>query len=230
MPLLSDVFSTITGSLPVIKISKWDVQLLNEPRKIEKSDNFLSSLINTAKYTVRLVQDTISGFFQNTDENYQTIAEFDSFISFQGSHNSQIVKNAIEQGSFRSVNKIKQPDTIIVELAKGGYRSGVEAVLSKLRKYEGSTRICRIVTPFGNLKNLNIVKLDYSYTQDSGANLLVARLTLQEIIGGSVDQAKYKLGTVSSPDKTNTSDTGQKAVEKKDWIDKLDDLSKEVLG
>lgn len=224
MPILSDVFSTITSSLPVIKISKWDVQILNEPVKIEKSDNFLSSLINTAKYAIRLVQDTVSGFFQNTKENYQTIAEFDSFISFQGSHDSQIVKNVIENGSFRSVNKIKSPDTVVVELAKGGYRSGIESVLSKLRQYEGSTKLCRIITPFGILKNLNIVKLEYSYTQGTGSNLLVAKITLQEIIGGSVKPAQYSLGIVNTPDKTNTTDTGQKALERGGFHGILDKL------
>lgn len=224
MPILSDVFSTITSSLPVIKISKWDVQILNEPMKIEKSDNYLSSLINTAKYAIRLVQNTVSNFFQNTKENYQTIAEFDSFISFQGSHDSQIVKNAIEQGSFRSVNKIKSPNLVIVELAKGGYRSGIEEVLSKLRQFEGSTKLCRVITPFGILKNLNITKLEYSYTQDGGSNLLIAKLTMQEIIGGSVKQAKYSLGTVSTPDKTNTTDTGQKVVERSGLHGILDKL------
>ena len=223
MTLQSDVFSTITTSLPTIKISKWDVQILNEPKKVEKPDNFLSSIINVAKKTIRLVQDTVSNFFQNTDGSYSSIAEFDSFVSFQGNHSSQIVKNAIENGSFRSVNKIKSPNEIVIELAKGGYRSGVEDVLNRLKEYEGSTTLCRVVTPFGILKNLNITKLEYNYTRDSGSNLLIARITLQEIIGGSIQQAKYRLGVVSSPDKTDIVNGGKKAVEQKDWIDKVRD-------
>lgn len=229
MSLLTDVFSTITSSLPTIKISKWDIQVLNEPKRVEKSDNFLSSIINTAKNVIRLVQDTVAGFFQETKGNYRTIAEFDSFVSFQGNHSSQIVKNAIENGSFRSVNKIKSPNKVVIELAKGGYRSGIEEVLSQLKTYEGSTSLCRIVTPFGILENLNIIQLEYSYKRESGSNLLIAKITLQEIVSGSVAPAKYKLGTVSSPDKTNTTNGGKKAAEQKDWIDKARDWGRENL-
>lgn len=212
MSLLSQVFSTITSSLPTLKISKWDIQVQRKPQRVEESDSFLGGIINMAKNAIRLVQDTVSGFFQQTGELYTTIADFDSFISFQGSHDSQIVKNVIENGSFRSVNKIKSPDQVVIELAKGGYRSGIEEVLSKLRKYEGSTYLCRIITPFGILENLNIIKLEYSYTRDNGSNLLIAKITLQEIVGGSVKPAGYTLGMVNTPDKADTQNTGNKAL------------------
>ena len=61
------------------------------------------------------------------------------------------------------------------------------------------------------------------YIIGAGSNLLIARITLQEIIGGSIQQAKYRLGVVSSPDKTDIVNGGKKAVEQKDWIDKARD-------
>ena len=213
LTFLSDAFSTITSSLPVIKISKWDVQVSKKNKQEKQPDNVISSFISKAKSGVKFVKDSIAGIFQDVGSDYESIAEFDSFISFNGTHESQVVKNAVENGSFRSVNKIRNPDTIIVELAKGGYRSGIEAVLNSLKKYQGSTTLCRVLTPFGVIENLNLVKLEYSYTRDNGSNLLVAKLHFQEIIGGTVKVAKYSPGTVKLATDTNTQNGGNKAAQ-----------------
>lgn len=209
--MLSDVFATITSALPTIKISKWDVQVLKEQKLKQKSDGFISAVRNTVKNAINWVQDTVAGLFQNIDNSYTSICDFDSFISFNGSHDTQVVQNAVEQGSFRSVNKIKKPNTCIVELAKGGYRSDIENVLSNLKKYQGSTKTFRVMTPFGNMDNLNLIKLEYQYTRDNGSNLLIAKLTFQEIVYGSVT-GKYENIKVNTPDKTNTENTGNKAL------------------
>lgn len=211
LTFLSDAFSTITSSLPAIKISKWDVQILKESAQKRKSDNFISSAISAMKSGIRSMQDTITSIFQETGSDYESIAEFDSFVSFNGTHDSQVVKNSVENGSFRSVNKIRNPDTIVVELAKGGYRSGIEAVLNSLKKYQGSTTLCRVLTPFGTINNLNLVKLEYSYTRDNGSNLLVAKLHFQEIIGGTVKRAKNELGNVRLVGDTDTKEAGRLA-------------------
>lgn len=213
LTFLSDAFSTITSNLPTIKISKWDVQVSKKATQQKQPDNIISSIISTAKTSIRSAQDAIASLFQETGSDYETIAEFDSFVSFNGTHESQIVKNAVENGSFRSVNKIRNPDTIIVELAKGGYRSGIEAVLTSLKKYQGSTTLCRVLTPFGTINNLNLVKLEYSYTRDNGSNLLVAKLHFQEIIGGTVGAPKYSKGKVKLAPDTNTQNGGNKALQ-----------------
>lgn len=210
LTFLSDAFSTITSSLPTIKISKWDVQVLKESAQKKQSDNAISSAISFMKKGIKSIQDTVSGIFQETGSDYESIAEFDSFISFNGSHDSQVVKNAVENGSFRSVNKIRNPDTIVIELAKGGYRSGIEAVLNALKKYQGGTSLCRVLTPFGVINNLNLVKLEYSYTRDNGSNLLVAKLHFQEIIGGRISQPEKKPKFVSYLD---TESTGRKGLQ-----------------
>lgn len=211
LTFLEDAFSTITSSLPTIKISKWDVQVSKASLKKQQPDNVISSFISIAKSGIRGIQNAIAGVFQQTGSDYESIAEFDSFISFNGTHESQVVKNAVENGSFRSVNKIRNPDTIIVELAKGGYRSGIEAVLNSLKKYQGSTALCRVLTPFGTINNLNLVKLEYSYTRDNGSNLLIAKLHFQEIIGGTVKTSKASLGNVKSVGDTDTKDGGRVA-------------------
>lgn len=212
---LESVFSTITTSLPAIKISSWKVKVYEEKKLVVKEDNFIKSVINSAKNIISYTQDIISDIFQESNPNYKEIADFDSFISLNGNHSSQVVKNVIEQGSFRSVNKIKDPDQIVVELAKGGYRSGVESVLNNLKKYERSTALCQIVTPFGIIDNLNLVKLEYSFTRDNGSNLLIAKLHFQEIITNDVDSESYTTKVVKDPSTSNTVSTGHLGAKEK---------------
>lgn len=192
---------------------RWDVQVLKGQKIQPKSDSKINStrknIVNSSNGTNYSNSDTI---FENKISNYNTIADFDSFISFNGSHESQIVQNAVEQGSFRSVNKIKKPNTCIVELAKGGSQYNIENVLNNLIKYQSSTDIFRIITPYGDLDNLNFIKLEYDYKRESNCGLLIAKLTFQEVITGSVKEDMYSLMKVNNPSKTNTTNTGNKAV------------------
>lgn len=216
MALLSDLFSKATGSLPLFKISKWDVMVLKgQAPKREKDSGIkgkIQGLIRSAEDFVSGLQDAVSGIFQGSTNKYETIARFDSFISFNGSREEQIMQNAIESGSFRSVNKIRKPNKCTVELAKGGYRSDIEACLSNLKKVNDSLLLCRIVTPFGIMDNMNMIKLDYSYTRDNGANLLVAKMTFQEVIGGIAKEG-FKDIDVKDPSDSKKESTGSKALE-----------------
>lgn len=218
MALLADLFSKATGSLPTFKISKWDVMVLKGQAPKRKTDKGIKGLIQktirSAEDFVSNIQDAVSGIFQGSTNKYETIARFDSFVSFNGSRESQIMQNAIENGSFRSVNKIRKPNTCVVELAKGGYRSEVEACLEAIKKVNGSLLTCRIVTPFGYMDNMNMIKLDYSYTRDNGANLLIAKMTFQEIRYGSVKESetKFIIENVKNPGDTNTASTGTLAA------------------
>ena len=130
-------FDSITASMPTIKISNWTIKINKEREVVFSKDR---KLIDDFKQTIKWTQEKIASFFQTTNPDAMDIAEFDSFISLNGNHSSQVVKNAIEGGAFRSVNKIKDPDKVVIELAKGGYRSAIEEVLTNLRKYQNVDR------------------------------------------------------------------------------------------
>ena len=218
MAILADLYAKVTSSLPLLKISKWDVMVKKGEEPKRKSDEEITGLISGVKGLITSIeewttglQDAVAGIFQGSTSKYETIARFDSFISFNGTRESQIMQNAIENGSFRSVNKIRKPNTCIVELAKGGYRSEIEACLWNLKEVNKSLSVCRIVTPFGNMDNMNMIKLDYSYTRDNGSNLLIAKMTFQEVMTGSVKESFTKQ-LVKDPADTNTASTGTQAV------------------
>lgn len=208
-------FDSITSGLPTIKISNWTIKVKEDPEPAPQSDSAIRNAISKIKNGIKWVQESIAGFFQETQPDMIDIAEFDSFISFNGSHKSQIVKNAIENGAFRSVNKIREPNDIVIELAKGGYRAGIEEVLTNLKRYVNSTAICMVITPFGILDNLNLVGLDYSFTVNNGSNLLVAKLTFQEVIFVTEEGKEKDTAVPGAEDKK---DLGRKASQLADTV------------
>ena len=195
----------------------WDVQVLKSQKIEPQSDDYIWQV----KHSISNVLDWASGSVSNAwdsiwnkdkkPEAYVSIGEFDSFVSFNGTRDSQVVQNAVENGSFRSVNKIRKPNTCIVELAKGGMKADVQVLLDLLRKYQGSTFNFRVVTPFGSLSNLNLVKFEYQHAKGNNANMLLVKLHFQEIMYGYGESFTVK--QVSSPDKTNIKDGGQVAVQ-----------------
>jgi len=177
--ILGDIFSS---RLPIPKITSWDVEVMKEPVMKPKKDSSWLSAYRTVLDSLQSLKDAINNLFGESDADWEKIASFDSCISVNGVHDSQIVQNTIESSTFRSVNKVRKPSIITVELGKGGYKTLIEEVLERLKKYKGSTTLCRVKTPFGTISNLNLTKLDYSFTRDGGSGLLLAKLTFQEVM------------------------------------------------
>ena len=162
--------------------------------------------------TNSLANDGIWTVEVKNNEDWIKIADFDSFMSFNGKHESQVVQNAIEQGHFRSVNKIRKPNTCTVELGKGGLQQDIQLVLDSLIKLKESTDLLRIRTPFGLMTEMNLIGLDYSFSQNMNSNMLVAKLTLQEIQTiGKVEE--YNQQQVKNAENTNTQNSGQKPLQ-----------------
>lgn len=142
-------------------------------------------------------------------KSYINIADFDTFLSMNGKHESQVVQNAIEHGQFRSVNKIRKPDVCTVELAKGGSIQDIQLVLDNLKKYKDGTDLLIIYTPFGALVDMNLVGLDYSFRRGESTNILVAKLTFQEVQSAGLS-IEYTTEFVKNPEDTNTATVGKK--------------------
>lgn len=154
---------------------------------------------------------TIEAKNGDSDE-WTKIADFDTFLSFNGKHESQIVQNPVELGQFRSVNKIRKPDVCVVELAKGGVQSDIQLVLDNLKKYKDSTDLLRVYTPFCTLENMNLIGLDYSFKSNENASMLVVKLQLQEVRFGS-PTLEYSVENVKNAQDSKTQDMGIKEPE-----------------
>ena len=194
---LGSIFSTLTGRIPTGLLTgitgEWTVQVKknDDQTEIDPNDWFEKFTNSVSEQITSIKNNILNKLGFDVEEEWVDIADFDSFISMNGVHDSQIVENAVEKGSFRSTNKIIQPSTFVVELAKGGWKAGIENTRNNLLKYQGalngkdgkvnSTIKCRIVTPFGVINELNLKKIDYHFSQESGAYLLIARLEFREI-------------------------------------------------
>lgn len=216
MALLSlPIISQVTGN--ILRTNKWDVQVLKSQKEKEETDDWILQAKQLVENAITFVTDTIQNVMvdifggKKKSEIYETIGEFDTFVSFNGKRDSQVVQNAVENGSFRSVNKIRKPNTCIVELARGGMETEIELTLRLLKKYQSGTHTMRVLTPYGYMDRLNLVKLEYQYKKGDGANMLIAKLHFQEIMVGK--SAGYTTKKVSTPDKTDNINGGQKAVQ-----------------
>lgn len=218
---LGSMLGDIAGAdAPFLSELEWTVQVEKNDDLSKKPDNWYDEMMSSVKSAI---SDAISGLaetvggwfgFESTEKNWVNIASFESFISLNGVNDSQIVENAVERGSFRSVNKLNKPRTFVVELGQGGWKSKIEGILYNLEKYKGSTTLCRIVTPYGVIPDLNLKKLEYSFTRDNGSNLLIAKLTFQEILYNT-ELPDFRVETVKNPQSADSQNTGKKGLEAK---------------
>ena len=210
---LSFAGSTISFLSDLILGDEWSVEVLQEQ---DKSNKNISAYTNLRKAIsdIKSVAKRVS-VLNESSEGYVKIADFDSFISMNGVSDSQIVENAIEQGSFRSVNKIIRPKQFTIELARGGgfkfLENGIKNMLYNLEQYQGSTVLCRVITPYGVIDKLNLVKLEYSFSRDTGSCLLLARMTFREVMGKAKRQ-KIRVEKVKNASLADTVNTGSKSA------------------
>lgn len=191
---LGDIVAKATNSLPLPRLGRWEVQVKNE--EVARKPDSKNPLINAIRKVTNTIDDFKEGmsdffsFLSGDDEayEYRTIADFDSLIECSIQKDSQVTSKPVEQGSFRSVNKVIKPTIAKVVLAKGGFYKGIENCLDALNKLQDSTVKCRLITPFGITKNLNLYKFSYQYKRETGSYLLLANLELIEIREGTVKQ------------------------------------------
>ena len=134
---LGSIFSTVTGRIPTGLLTgitgEWTVQVKKKDDQTPEPDNWFDKLKTGISDQLSSISNSIlKAFNLGEKEEWVDIADFDSFISMNGVHDSQIVENAVEKGSFRSANKIIQPSTFVVELAKGGWKAGIENTRNNL--------------------------------------------------------------------------------------------------
>ena len=126
------VLSTITSSLPnVLNIlqGKWDVQY-KVGIKPEGDD---ASWLQEGRDLIQKGIDFMNGAKPTVDKFEWKSVAFDSFIDLQEIQDTNITQNPIEQGSFRSTNKVRKPKQIKVTLAKAGVGYGIEDSLAEIK-------------------------------------------------------------------------------------------------
>lgn len=127
------------------------------------------------------------------------VAEFDSILSVDMRSSSRISNYPVENGSFKSYNKVANPfDARVI-----GVRSGTEVqrqeFIDKLQAAANSLELLTIVTPEATYENANIEAFDYVRETTNGAGMIKAALTFVEI-------RQIKAAQYSSPKSISAAD------------------------
>lgn len=125
------VLSTITSSLPnILNLLQgtWDIQYKVSKRDVE-SEGFLKRV----SVGVQTFQDWISRDKPLVDGFEWKSLDFDSFLDMKEVSETSITQSPVENGSFRSVNKVIKPRQIVVTIAKGGIGYGIEDSLAEIK-------------------------------------------------------------------------------------------------
>lgn len=115
------------------------------------------------------------------DKGGRLVLQPDSIVAAELTREFRVSDYPVEQGGFRSYNKVATPAETRVTLSKGGNEARREAFLIELDKIIASTDLYSFVTPDGTYLSRNAVRYDFARSSENGATLLTVELTLQEI-------------------------------------------------
>ena len=94
---------------------------------------------------------------------------------------SIIPTNPIEEGSFKSYNRIIEPKAATAMLVLSGDDAEIQDALASLEELKkGETKI-EFITPFDTYENLMLESYDYRRDGHSGQNILQVEIRLKEI-------------------------------------------------
>ena len=144
----------------------------------------------------------------------QKIVTFDSFLGYDYSNDFSIMNHPIENGSFANYNRVANPASVNVYLAKSGFPYEIRSVLDVLEQYKDSINLVDVVTPYRTYTKYNIKSVHYALRENNAINLLVVDLGLEEILEVELGYktTQYSSNKVSSGDYADTKDTGKKTT------------------
>lgn len=111
---------------------------------------------------------------------------------------SNIANAPLEGGDFVSYNKTLQPDNHQVGISCGGQDQDRKDFINIIKSLSKGTDLLVLQTPDGVFENLNLINVNWQRTGQSGAQIVKAVLTLQEVrIYASTRPVNTKTGYVT---------------------------------
>lgn len=109
------------------------------------------------------------------------IARIASFMGLSYKGESKVTRYPVERGGFFSANKVGSPWSIPLQVAISGTPEALRATLATLSKYEQSTELVNITTPFRTYLDGNIESLGWTLKEGGATGLLILDLGVVEI-------------------------------------------------
>ena len=251
------VLSTVTSSLPnLLNLlqGRWGIQYKINKKQPPEEQSMMAWISNG----IQSVKDFVSGTDPLNDEFEWKDIQFDSFLDMKEVQDTQISQSPVENGEFKSINKVRKPKMVRVTIAKAGIGYGIEDTLSEIKmllplaRYTGQTlepdgdddsllqsaknlitdvsnlaagravkdrnntnkpnfpMEFRVITPFDVIDKLNLIKIDYTFKQDTGRNMLILYLTFQEIL----EKSSFISKATKTPSNKSNEDVGKMSLVK----------------
>jgi hypothetical protein len=136
----------------------------------------ITKLIPGYRWTI--VDDNKAGQFF-----LRAIASFDSFLGWKYDKSHDVSEYPLENGSFRSYNKVLKPFTATAILVKSGLNLPFQkkAFLDKLEEYCNTTKLVCVITPQGVYRSLTITGISTNNDSSNNPGMVVANVSLKEI-------------------------------------------------
>lgn len=141
-------------------------------------DAVSSVLASDSEYVTRQANNQRWGL---VDQTGQFVIETDSTVSVSYVRDSRLLTYPVEDGGFRSYNKVMMPFEPVVTLAKGGSLSDRVTFVSRLEEIVGDLNIYSFITPEHTFTNVNIERISYDRRADRSAGQMVIDVHMKEI-------------------------------------------------
>lgn len=162
-----------------------------------------SPLAGAAILAAPKIQNFLDQFAPNFgvfDKNDVKILNPDSFLSIEYANSRKISSFPVEKGSFANYNKVNNPFSGIIRVAKGGSVSDRQTFLAELQALADSIDLVKLITPEAVFLEVNMESFNYRQEARSGATMIIATCKFIEIrIPGWIQQSGTITTTSKSP-------------------------------
>lgn len=111
----------------------------------------------------------------------QSVIEFDTVVAFEYRQDWVLSSYPVEEGGFRTYNKVWTPFNIRMKVATGGVFINRQAFLSSIGVFAGTLLLFDVITPEITYPSCNIVHYDYDRSAESGAGLIQVTIWLMQV-------------------------------------------------
>lgn len=136
----------------------------------------------------------------------ESLISFKSFILLDVTAEAKTTQQAIEEGSFTSINKVLSPKTYSVELGLEGDESDIRNAITTIETELTEATLLQIVYPLGATPEATLTKYSYSQNLENGYGRLLLKLSLEEIKQVETQYSSTDTAPITSSEATNASD------------------------
>lgn len=145
-------------------------------------------------------------------KNGRRLVSFKSMVQLSNTLEASVTSQAVEQGSFTSINKVVSPQKFEVRLGFIGTDREIARVIATLERELQSASTVQIVSPISVSPKATITKFSYTQNLENGRGGLFVDLSLEqikEVMPVYTDTASISAGQATSASDVSNTDSGK---------------------